>query len=190
MGSGKDCACEYLIEKHGGTQVSFAAPIYDIMTYAQRRCGFPTEKDRKFLQFIGTEWGRDIEHDVWIRLAIEATPPPPENVFLSDLRFPNELLALQENGWVCVKLIRDHQETRKGSGTHTHSSEIALDDVEDSEWDHIIYNNGTLQDFYTSLDLLVSIINENQNDVSISTDTLQYGSMDTSRDACVENKSS
>lgn len=159
MGSGKDEAVSYLIREYGGTRISFAEPIYDIMHYAQKRCGFQQEKDRQFLQYVGTEWARNKEANVWVRLAIEAAQPVDQNAFISDLRFPNEFEALKKNGWTCVKLVRSHQEDRKGTGSHVHSSEIALDDIRDHEWDHILHNDGTLEDFYQKLDSLVNTIN-------------------------------
>ena len=159
MGSGKDEAVSYLIRKYGGTRISFATPIYDIMSYAQQRCGFQQDKDRKFLQYVGTEWGRCKEKNIWVRLAIEAIPPEDHFAFISDLRFPNEFEALKENGWNCVKLVRPHREDRKGTGSHVHASELALDVVPDDEWDHILNNDGTLEDFYQKLDSLVNTIN-------------------------------
>ena len=159
MGAGKDTAVDYLIQKHGGVQISFAAPIYDIQRYAQERCGFKLEKDRQFLQYIGTDWARKKEPDVWVRLAVEATPKEG-NVFLSDLRFPNEFKALKREGWTCVKLVRPHQEERKGTGSHSHASETALDVIPDNDWDHILYNDGSLEDFHAKLDNLVDTINE------------------------------
>jgi len=159
MGAGKSCACEHLISKYGGTQISFAAPIYDIQRYAQKRCGFVQEKDRQFLQYVGTQWARNKEPDVWVRLAMESTPTKG-NSFMSDLRFPNEFEALKKNGWTCVKLLRNHQEERKGSGSHAHESEIALDVIPNDKWDVVLENTGTLEDFYKRLDNLVVKINE------------------------------
>jgi hypothetical protein len=160
MGAGKDEAVSYLIKKYGGAHISFAKPIYDIMHYAQQRCGFKIEKDRKFLQYIGTEWGREKESGIWVRLAIESTPPTNQNAFISDLRFLNEFEELKKHGWTCVKLVRAHQENRKGTGTHEHFSETALDSVPDDEWDTILYNDGSLEDFHSKLESLVNNINE------------------------------
>ena len=58
MGVGKDTAVDYLISRHGGKRISFADPIYNIMNYAQEVCGFEPEKDRYFLQLVGTDWAR------------------------------------------------------------------------------------------------------------------------------------
>jgi hypothetical protein len=147
MGVGKDTAVNYLIQKHGGTRVSFAGPIYDILAYAQKRCGFTPHKDRQFLQYIGAEWGRRQDPDIWVKLALEASAETQGNVFISDLRFPNEFEALKRDGWICVKLIRTDPEDRVGTGTATHISETALDGVPDEEWDYVIANDGTLEEF-------------------------------------------
>jgi hypothetical protein len=152
ISAGKDTAAEYLISKHSGSKHSFAKPIYDIMHYAQRVCGFPQEKDRQFLQVIGTEWARSKDDNVWVKTAIRNTPMLG-NVFLTDLRYPGELHALKMNDWFTVRIKRPLQDNdRLGSGSHTHTSETALDNTPDSEYDYVIDNDGTLEDFYEKLD--------------------------------------
>ena len=151
MGSGKDTAVNYLIKTHGGVKSSFAKPLYDILEYAQERCGFSKEKDRKFLQFIGTEWGRSHDKDVWIRIAIQELPRYG-NVFISDVRFPNEFQALKKLGWTCVKIIREKPKGREGNGDASHSSETSMEDI---TWDYVIENTGTVQDLHAQLDNLV-----------------------------------
>ena len=157
MGVGKDTAADYLQNVLGGKRMSFAEPIYDILHYAQDRCGIPRCKDRQFLQYVGTNWGRKQNKNMWIDLVLKNTPEN-EYVFLSDLRFPNELKALRENGWYCVKLVRDHDTAREGTGSSTHSSETALDSVPNSQWNAVIYNNGSLTEFLFQLDGLISQI--------------------------------
>jgi hypothetical protein len=160
MGSGKDTAVSYLIERFGGRQLSFAKPIYDILCYAQRRCGINPEKDRRFLQLVGTEWGRKGNPNIWINLLLlEASTLIEENcnVYISDLRFLNELKALKENGWFCVKIKREHDETRAGSGEKEHESETELDKASDSEWDYVIENNDTLEKLYQELEEVASM---------------------------------
>lgn len=58
MSSGKDTSVDYLIKKYGGEKISFSKFLYNIMYYVQDLCGLEKEKDRHFLQLIGTEWGR------------------------------------------------------------------------------------------------------------------------------------
>jgi hypothetical protein len=157
MGVGKDEACSYLQKKYGGHIISFAQPLYSIQTYAQKICGFPIEKDRKLLQFIGTEWARKKDPDVWIRLALQ-NMPKNENIFLSDLRFPNELEYLKKEGWVCIKIKRSLQHNRKGTGSISHESETLLDNILDSEWDFVLDNNKNLTEFHMNLTTLFETI--------------------------------
>ena len=94
---GKDTACDYVIKKltEDGiitSRLSFAGALYDILHYAQKTCGFKQSKDRKFLQWIGTEWARSQDPDVWVNIVkreIEKTPTGV-HVIVTDVRFPNE----------------------------------------------------------------------------------------------------
>ena len=150
MGSGKDSAADFLCKHYGGVQCSFAEPIYDILEHAQRICKLPAGKDRKFLQFIGTEWGREQDPDLWIKLLLERTQDTDTNYFLSDIRFPNELAQLQANGWFCILLNRDvHWTDRRGTGSTSHSSETSL--PEHKAWDMVLDNNAALADLFVSL---------------------------------------
>lgn len=157
MGSGKDTAAEYLCDKCTGVIHSFAAPLYDILKYAQWVCDFEEKKDRAFLQFVGTEWARDRDPDVWVNIALKDTPDNG-NVFLSDIRFKNELMALKKDGWVCVRIERESQSQRKGTGTVDHTSETELDSISGEEWDHVIQNDGDLSQFYHKLDKMIATI--------------------------------
>ena len=157
MGSGKDTAVSYMISEYGGLRHSFAKPLYAIQEYTQRRCGFTLQKDRQFLQYIGTEWARKKDPNVWVKIALREVPKTG-NVFLSDLRFPNEFQALKKAGWICVKINRVHLLGREGSGDPRHSSEIALDEIPDKDWDLIIDNNEDLTSFYAKVDKIVSKI--------------------------------
>tara|TARA_B100000902_G_C26805513_1_gene666569 strand:- start:60 stop:581 length:522 start_codon:yes stop_codon:yes gene_type:complete len=154
MGAGKDCAVKYCIKKYGGVHLSFAQPIYDILHYTQKLCGLEQTKDRKFLQFIGTEWGRDIDPNMWIKITIKNTPVD-QNAFLSDLRFQNEFDSLKDNGWICVKLLREQLISRKGTGDLNHQSETELDTIPQNSWDFIIDNTESIKKFYEKLDTLI-----------------------------------
>ena len=149
---GKDTACEYLQRKIGGITLRFSAPLYDILHYAQSRAGFDAEKDRKFLQWVGTEWAREKNPNVWVDcLRRDVQRYKDDNIFVSDLRFPNEVDALKEMGFTVVLLRRNHECHVENS---SHASETALQDGE--WWDCVIDNNGTLDEFYAKLDVLVN----------------------------------
>ena len=160
MGSGKDTCVDYLCTKYPEhTRISFAGALYDILSYAQEKCGFEKNKDRKFLQFIGTEWARNIDENVWINIVLGKDIKGIG--LLSDIRFPNEFNALKNNGWICIKVTRDNiDKNRVGNGDNTHSSELRINDIKDEEWDFIINNNSTLEDLYKRLDKIITKINE------------------------------
>lgn len=152
---GKDTAAEYLSNKYGGKRFAFATALYDILNYAQSRCGFPLQKDRKFLQYIGTEWARGQEEDVWVNILIkeikEFIKTTDGSVYVTDVRFPNEFDALKNIGFTMVN-IKGDSKSEFGSGSITHASEISLSKYKEDMWDIIIENNGSLDEFYKKLD--------------------------------------
>ena len=155
---GKDSAAVFLIEKFGGVQLSFAKPLYDIQKYVQVRCGLPAEKDRRLLQILGTEWGRDKDPDIWVKLLLqEARALPKEtNIYVTDVRFPNEIAALAKNGFILVHIERPEHirlnafVSEAVGGSTKHASETALKDSA-ALWHVHILNDGTLEEFHTKL---------------------------------------
>jgi hypothetical protein len=163
MGTGKDCAVQYLQNMFPqNVKVAFSDGIYDILHYAQTKCGFPQVKDRAFLQWVGTEWAHKIDNNVWIDMTLRGLPHD-KHVFLSDIRFKTELEALKKDEWVCIKLIRNKVESdRKGNGDEFHSSETELDLISDTTWDYIIENNGTIEELYNKLYEILYEINKSK----------------------------
>ena len=110
----------------------------------------PHEKDRLFLQIVGTEWGRAVKQDIWTDILLEKASKLKSNVFVDDLRFPNEMTALQKEGWTCVLVRRDCTDTeRVGNGSSFHPSEVSLSDG--SNWDYVIDNAGSLEELRSNL---------------------------------------
>lgn len=146
--AGKSTAAELLCNCYGGSILNFSEPLYDIMHYAEDRVGLPRDKDRAFLQYIGTSWGRGREPDLWVRLMLETVGrlPPAMHVFVGDVRFPNEMSALRDAGFIMIKV------TRPGAGLPgeegMHASETALDSA---EWDGVVDNSGSREDLLAAL---------------------------------------
>lgn len=163
---GKDTAAEYLKNKHGGVTLSFAAALYDIMNYAQGVCNFQKEKDRQFLQYIGSEWARTKEPDVWVNIVVNKIKnliqnDPGVNIYITDVRFPNEFDALEKLGFILVNLRRDDVSRMKNDNSllnhevALHISETALIPyTQQGKWHFTIQNSGTKEEFYSKLDLL------------------------------------
>jgi hypothetical protein len=147
QGSGKDISADYLDAKYGGLRLSFASPIYNIMCYAQTTLKLPIKKDRDFLQWLGM-WGRSKDPDIFVN-SIISQGRGDSNVYISDLRFPNEFSACREAGYLLVKI------ERPGLVKDMHCSETFLDNYDNPEWDAVITNNGDLGDLYDELDGLV-----------------------------------
>ena len=163
MGSGKDHAGNYLKTKYGGTCVSFAKPIYDILYYAQDRCQITRNKDRRFLQLVGTDWGRSLDPNLWINLLLTSTEITEENCYLTDLRFENEFNSLKDKSWICIKIIREcDTRERAGTGSAHHSSELSLRNIPNEHWNYIIDNNGSLEEFESQLDKIITTIIQSQ----------------------------
>lgn len=149
---GKDTSCDYLIRKYGGIKLSFAEPLYRILYFAQDICGLEHSKDRKFLQFVGTEWARTINSTIWAELLVKKVVELEhvKNMFVSDLRFENEFKILKKLGFICVKI--ENKNLDDVDGYLNHQSDKDLDNF--NGWDYTIDNFGDLNNLYDQLDHL------------------------------------
>lgn len=147
MRSGKDTCADYLIEKYGGCKITFAKPLYDALYKVQDIFNLPQEKDRSFLQMVG-DWAREKDDHIFINLALKDSFTG--NKFCNDLRFLIEYEALKKDGWICVKINRN-----TGLPPSNHRSETELEILKEEDWDYIIDNNGTLEEIYNKLDIIV-----------------------------------
>ena len=157
MRSGKDTAAKYLINKYGGNNAKFTDPLYKIQKAVYEIVGQPEpEKDRRLLQLVGTDWGRDtISETIWIDLLINNLKPS-ENTFVTDLRFINEAKALKDVGFVIVKIIRLEKDRVTAGATNTsHRSEMEVDAI---EYDYIVENISDLNHLHSELDKIVQDI--------------------------------
>jgi hypothetical protein len=126
--------------------MKFAEPVYEIMKFAQKTGGLNYNKDRKFLQYIGTDWGRAIDENIWINVLLEkGNKSTKDYIFVSDIRFENEFEALKQDGWICVKIVK------KTKLVDSHISENNLDTIEDYKWDYIVTNNSNINNFYNKI---------------------------------------
>jgi dephospho-CoA kinase len=121
---------------------------------------------REFLQKLGTEAMREGLHtNVWVNaLFADYTPthyligafdtkltdgdPVYPNWIITDMRFPNEMEAVELREGVTIKVVRS------GTAVGTHPSETALDDA---YFDHVISNNGTIEDLVEKVRQILTI---------------------------------
>jgi|TARA_R110000824_G_scaffold10866_1_gene47567 hypothetical protein len=77
---------------------------------------------REVLQYVGTDLFRKMSNNIWVdnclhRIANDS----PEIALISDVRFENEVVAIQEAGGYVVGL------TRHGASDDTHDSEVSVE---------------------------------------------------------------
>lgn len=102
---------------------------------------------REFLQRIGTNAIREQLHpNAWVN-AIMSEYTTRSNWVFADTRFKNEAQAIKERGGIIIRI------NRKGVGPiNDHPSEIELDDW---EFDHIIENNGSIDELVEQVKLIL-----------------------------------
>ena len=102
---------------------------------------------RKMLQLLGTEVGRALHVDTWVRYIRRAIEPHLEagyNVVLSDVRYPNEAQLVYDLGGQMYRMRRTAAE--KGH-SDTHTSETSLWDFQAED----IWNDGTLAELHEQI---------------------------------------
>ena len=137
--SGKSTAADFLVEHHGFTRISFAAPIRrmleglgltpeELQAGKEQPCDLLGGKTpRHALQTLGTEWGREkISPDIWV-LATERTITDlfskGRRVVLDDCRFDNEARVVQRLGGRVIRiqrlgLVRGSHPSEQGISPH------------------------------------------------------------------------
>lgn len=104
---------------------------------------------REFLQRLGTDAVRNNLHeDAWVNALMadyDHADRYPYGWLITDVRFPNEYLAIKGRGGVMIRINR-------GEPTNAHVSETALDNV---QFDIEIDNNGTIDELVDKVKLSV-----------------------------------
>lgn len=161
MGVGKSTAVKLIKEAYFTKPVQlfkFAQPLYDIQEYVYNRIDEiytrPKEfiKDRKLLQWIGTDWGRStISDSIWIDLWKNDVSSFLNNtqegvVICDDVRFDNEAEAVKTMGGLIIRVTSQRAKERAvgGEGIKGHPSEAGLSDY---LVDSIIENDNTITSY-------------------------------------------
>lgn len=191
IGSGKDTAADYLVGFHGFRRDSFAGTLKDAVsavfgwdreliegrtpearawreqvdTWWAERLGMPHLTPRWILQWWGTEVCRNHFHDdIWIAALQARLARRSDHTVISDVRFPNEIKAIKEQGGRIVWIQRgelpwwydiavkanagnlDAQQVLQSH--HVHASETSW---VGTDFDAIIDNNGSIEQLYAQI---------------------------------------
>lgn len=171
MGVGKSTAVKSIKESFFTCPfklVKFAQPLYDMQEFIYSRVSSvhtrPPSfiKDRKLLQWLGTEWGRgSIGETVWVDIWKEEALTFLQNNFLDpynkepivicdDVRFDNEAETIRSLGGMIIKITSEKASERidTASGIPGHSSESGINP---KLIDSNIKNDSTLANFEQDL---------------------------------------
>ena len=166
---GKDTAAEY-IEAHypGARRVGFADKLKQmamlLFGLSHEQCYGPVEikekvdprynlTPREIMQGLGQKM-REIHKDIWIDTVFYTTIPELQEqgfdkFIVSDVRYPNEANKIKDRHGEVVKVERQAGGVYVGAN---HSSETAMLDYDEDRYFAIVDNNGTLEEFFTSID--------------------------------------
>jgi hypothetical protein len=172
---GKDSVADFI--PHPKRIVKFAEPVKEIarwvygLTEAQVD-GNEQDKEtvipewgvspRQIMQKIGTEMGREIHPDTWIRFLrkriddflswIKINPGDPPIIFVvSDVRYPNEAEAIRSWGGSIWRVLRPGLPS---SGVDQHPSETSIKTIRP---DLTIVNDGTLSQLKEKVEYLYNL---------------------------------
>lgn len=163
QGSGKSTIAELVETKfraagYGLIRHRFAAPVYsahDAVYAVLRPLGIlpDTKKDGRLLQLLGTDWGRAIDNDIWVKAArahvdnlsahFSGSGVIPA-VLLEDTRFKNEFDGFPGSLTVRLECPEDVRRARTTSWREDtkHPSETDLDGyVNAGKFDKVLWTN-------------------------------------------------
>jgi hypothetical protein len=164
-GAGKDSLASVFYRKYGVDRIALADPI---KSFAAKMYGFTSEQlwgpsaarnevssrwnlsARRVLQVLGTEIGRQIHPETWLRFCWEQATvmilqPGCVGACVTDVRFKNEVEFFRTRGAKIIKIVRPELEALKGDAGN-HPSELEMVDVPDSSFDDVVVNEGSLED--------------------------------------------
>ncbi len=166
-GSGKDCMGDYLIENFNFNKTHFADPLKEGLRHIfdlndEQLYGKDKETidprwkktPRQLFQIFGTDIMRNImspllglEDTLWVyRFEVWYERNKEKNIACCDVRFINEANAIKDLGGILIRIDRNTQDN------DYHISEQLIKDI---PVDYVLENNGTKEEFYEKIKLLM-----------------------------------
>ena len=158
-GTGKDSVREILETDHEFCGLAFAEPIRAMLVELFSSNGIGSEwiyerelkeqvipelgvSYRHMAQTLGTEWGRNLQPDFWLRIAqsylLDLEEQGHTHFVISDVRFCNEAEWVRKNGGVIWRIDRPGV-----APVRPHASEAEIEHIE-ADW--TLRNDGGLDD--------------------------------------------
>lgn len=155
--AGKDTAIDYLMTLvYTPVKLHVAEGVYSTARFmtGQQVINNKDPAMRKLLQDIGSA-GRNLSPDFWLRKLegeiYQVSYQRYENIFITGIRYPNEIERLRELGFRVMYIMRNiEHRLAEGASHNEHHSETSISANFFPDED-IIINNGTLEEFKTAL---------------------------------------
>ena len=156
-GSGKTTLAKHL-EMQGYQRLSFADPMREIVQLIYPGIDKSDPRYRELMQKLGTDWFRSFDEDVWLNILMRRVGDNP--VVVDDVRFPNEVQALYNAGFVvffleCPEEVRVMRILERdgfvNKATVDHKSETSLDDFRPN-WLNVVNSDMALNKFLERFD--------------------------------------
>lgn len=162
INTGKDTAAS-ICKKNGYVRKAFADPIKEIVhelfdvprevLWGDSQCR--TEKVRKMLQLLGTDYARAIDPDVWVKKMKKQLQRCRDlryhGVVIPDVRFVNEAEMLKEENATLLRIVRPKKQHNRAPEVNCHISEKENLLIPEKWITHTIINNGTVEDLECSV---------------------------------------
>lgn len=171
-GVGKDTAADMLQRFYGFKRVAFAHTLKNMLAIA----GMPEpEREhkedlvpglpftwRKAAQTLGTEWGRSLDPDLWVKLTMRKIASRPGDYAISDVRFENEATTIRAAGGYIIHM--SGRAVQMSEDTSKHVSEIA---IAAAPSDFFLWNGGDIKSLTEELISIVHLINGTPNPMGV-----------------------
>ena len=159
-GAGKDTLGKYLCDEYRCMHYYFAKPLKE---GAKIMFGLSDEQienkeqviepwgisPRKIYQLLGTEVGRGIDVNIWVKNAeMFVKSVAGHTVVITDVRFDNEAFWIRNRGGVVINIVRDQDDIVE----NRHSSEGGL---KPDNIDLTIHNNGSIEDLCNEVTYMI-----------------------------------
>ena len=165
-GSGKGTIANYLVDKRGFIKMGLADPIKRMLNdrfgwepsywedrewkEAPHECnGYDGGREyfspRSWAQWLGTEVGRRLDPDIWVRALSVRLAQSSGNVLIPDIRFDNEAVLADR----VILVVRE-----AAPPVSKHSSENG---VSSRYVDHVVHNNQSRARLYSIIDEVLGL---------------------------------
>lgn len=167
-GAGKDTVADFLVREYGFVKLSVAGPLKRMLAAAGLTEPADREDKEKSIegfdftwrqaaQALGTEWGRSLDPSLWVKILAKEVrnlermySATGARVVISDIRYDNEAYMVRELGGQVMHILGRAADLGQAAD---HASEDGV--LYFPRRDKVLVNDGTLQDLYRKVPLLL-----------------------------------